>query len=61
MSSLQQSWRKQQNRSALKQVVWGGKGRAGGEVWRNDPNNVCTYEYMNIEKIAVNLSSYLRW
>jgi hypothetical protein len=27
-----------------------GKGRGQGAGWRIDPNNVCTYEYMNNEK-----------
>jgi hypothetical protein len=42
MSSLQQNWRKRQNRFCLE-----------GRGWRNDPNNVCTYEYMNKEKKLV--------
>jgi hypothetical protein len=41
MSSLQQNWRKGQNSFCLE---------ARGEGERNDPNNVCTYEYMNKEK-----------
>jgi hypothetical protein len=28
----------------------GGRGRGWGAGGRNDPNNVCTYEYMNKEK-----------
>jgi hypothetical protein len=43
MSSLQQNWRKGQNRFCLE--VRG--------VGKNDPNNVCTYEYMNKEKKQV--------
>jgi hypothetical protein len=31
----------------------GGRGRGPGAGGRNDPNNVCTYEYMNKEKIVV--------
>jgi hypothetical protein len=30
--------------------VSAGEGRGGGQEGRNDPNNVCTYEYMNKEK-----------
>jgi hypothetical protein len=46
ISTLQQNWRKEQNRFYLKGRGEGGKrgnggGRAGG---RNDPNNVCTCE-----------------
>jgi alpha/beta superfamily hydrolase len=40
MSSLQQNWRKGQE--------GGGKRKGTGE--RNDPNHVCTYDYMNKEK-----------
>jgi hypothetical protein len=29
--------------------MWGGMGRSRGRG-RNDPNNVCTYKYMNKEK-----------
>jgi hypothetical protein len=48
MSTLQQNWRKGQNRFCLevRREVERGRG-AGG---RNDPNNVCTYKYMNKEK-----------
>jgi hypothetical protein len=43
MSSLQQNWRKGQNRFCLElRGVWG--------QGRSDPNNVCTCEYMNKEK-----------
>jgi hypothetical protein len=38
MSSLQQNWRKGQNKFCLE---------ARGVGVRNDPNNVCTYEKMN--------------
>jgi hypothetical protein len=41
MSSFQQYWRKGQNRFC--QEARGAKGR-------DDPNNVCTYEYMKKEK-----------
>jgi hypothetical protein len=30
--------------------VWWGRGKGLGAGGRNDPNNVCTYEYMNKEK-----------
>jgi hypothetical protein len=46
MSSLQQNWRKERIGSAWKQG--GEREWAGG---RNDPNNVCTYEYMSKEKM----------
>jgi hypothetical protein len=44
MSSLQQNWRKGQNRFCL-EARRGGR-KSEGEVGRgrNDPNNVCTYE-----------------
>jgi hypothetical protein len=29
----------------------GGRGKGSGAGGRNDPNNVCTYEYMNKKKI----------
>jgi hypothetical protein len=55
MSTLQQNWRKKQNRFCLEvravgEVVGGKRKRVGGgEGWveeggRNGPNNVCTYE-----------------
>jgi hypothetical protein len=47
MSSLQQNWRKGQNRFCLEARGVGDRGkgrRAGG---RNDPSKVCTYEYVN--------------
>jgi hypothetical protein len=44
MSSLQQNWRKGQNRFCL-------EARGVGRKGRNDPNNEYTYEYMNKEKI----------
>jgi hypothetical protein len=31
----------------------GRQGGSGGARGRNDPNNVCTYEYMNKEKNAL--------
>jgi hypothetical protein len=50
MSSLQQNWRRVQNRFCLEARGEGGGERGYGSVGRNDPNNVCTYEYMNKEK-----------
>jgi hypothetical protein len=51
MSSLQQNWRKGQNRFCLEAKGVGGQGRKWGGGWgRNDLNNVCTYEYMNKEE-----------
>jgi hypothetical protein len=47
---LHQNWRKGQNRFCLEVRVVVGRGRRQGAVGRNDPNNVCTYEYMNKEK-----------
>jgi hypothetical protein len=49
MSSLQENWRK------AEQVLPGSEGGGGKrELWvgggRNDPNNICTFEYMNKEK-----------
>jgi hypothetical protein len=43
MSSLQQNWRKGQNRFCL-EGRGRGRGRGQGARRRNDPNNVCTYE-----------------
>jgi hypothetical protein len=56
MSSLQQNWRKGQNRFCLKARGVGGKKRGRGAGRRNDPNNVCTYEYMNKEKNKIKFS-----
>jgi hypothetical protein len=55
--SLQQNWRIGQNRLCLEARGWGGREEAWG---RNDPNNVCTYEYMNKEKkeIALGLNTF---
>jgi hypothetical protein len=52
MSSLQQNWRKGQNRFCLeaREVRVRGRGRWGWGGGRNNPNNVCTYEYINKEK-----------
>jgi hypothetical protein len=50
MSSLQQNWRKGQNRFCLEVRGWWGDEGGGGTGRRNDPNNVCTCEYMNNEK-----------
>jgi hypothetical protein len=44
MSTLQQNWRRGQNRFCL-EVKWGGeRGRRWGAGGRNGPNNVCIYE-----------------
>jgi hypothetical protein len=46
---LFKKWRKGQNRFCLE--VRGVGEEAEGRGWgRNDPNNVCTYDYMNKEK-----------
>jgi hypothetical protein len=50
ISSLQQIWRKGQNRFCLEARGMGRRRRKQGAEWRNDPNNVSTYEYMNKEK-----------
>jgi hypothetical protein len=50
MSSLQQNWRKGQNRFCLKMRGVERRGRGRGARERNGPNNVCTYEYMNKKK-----------
>jgi hypothetical protein len=44
MSTLQQNWRKGQNRFCLEVREMGEKGRGWGAEGRNGPNNVCTYE-----------------
>jgi hypothetical protein len=45
MFTLQQIWRKGQNRFFLEmRGVWERKRRWGGGRGRNGPNNVCTYE-----------------
>jgi hypothetical protein len=49
MSSLQQSWRKAQNRFCLEVRGLGERERGWSSGERNDPNNVCTYKYMNKE------------
>jgi hypothetical protein len=46
MFSFHQNWRKGQNRFCLEESGVGRWGKGG----RNDPNNVCTYEYLNKEK-----------
>jgi hypothetical protein len=51
ISSLQQNRRKGQNRFYLEVKEVGDEGKDGGAWGRNDPNNVCTYDYMNKEKI----------
>jgi hypothetical protein len=48
-SSLQQNWRKGQNTFCLEERGWD-KRVGWGSGGRNDPNNVCIYEYMNKEK-----------
>jgi hypothetical protein len=45
MSSLQQNWRKGQDRFCLELRRVGRRGKEWETWWRNDPNNVCTYEY----------------
>jgi hypothetical protein len=47
MSSLQQNWRRGQNRFCL-EARWGREG--GGE---GGPNSVCTYEEMNKKKADI--------
>jgi hypothetical protein len=44
ISSLQQNWRRGQNRFCLEARGMRGKGRGQGAGWRDDPNNVHTYE-----------------
>jgi hypothetical protein len=46
-SSLQQNWRRGQNRFCLEVRGLGGRGRGQGAERRNGPNNVWTYEKMN--------------
>jgi hypothetical protein len=53
MSSLQQNWRKGQNIFCLEAMGGGGRWRRWRTEGRNDPNIVCTYEYMNKEKKTV--------
>jgi hypothetical protein len=63
MSTLQQNWRKGKNRfclgaRALREKGWWTAGR-------NEPNNACTYEYMNKGKKSnthnkLFISSYIR-
>jgi hypothetical protein len=50
MSSLQQNWRKVQNRFCLEVRGVGGRRWWWGAGGRNDPNKVCAYEYMNKEE-----------
>jgi hypothetical protein len=47
MSSLQQNWRKGQNRFFLEARGVGGRERGQRAGGRDVLNNVCTYEYMN--------------
>jgi hypothetical protein len=44
MFSLQQNWRRRQNRFCLEVRSVGGKDRGQGAVGRDGPNNVCTKE-----------------
>jgi hypothetical protein len=46
MSSLQQNWRRGQNRFCLEVRGWG-RERGAGAGGRNDPINVCIFEYVN--------------
>jgi hypothetical protein len=46
MSSLQQNWRRGQNRFCLEARGWRARGR-------NGLNNICTYEHMNKGKMYV--------
>jgi hypothetical protein len=41
--SLQQNWRKGQNKLCLEVRGGGGKGEEWGQWGRNVPDNVCTY------------------
>jgi hypothetical protein len=50
MSSLQQNWRRRQNRLCLEARGVEGQGGSGEKEGRNDPNNVFTYKYMNKKK-----------
>jgi hypothetical protein len=50
MSTLQQNCRKGQNRFCLKVRGVGKRGMGRRARGSNDPNNVCTCEYMNKEK-----------
>jgi hypothetical protein len=53
MSSLQQIWRKGQNRFCLEVREWVDR-EVGGAGGRNGPNNLCSYKYMNKEKKVLN-------
>jgi hypothetical protein len=50
MLSLQQNWRKGQNKFYLEARRVGERMRGRGAGGRNDPNNVRTYLYMNKER-----------
>jgi hypothetical protein len=52
MSTLQQNWRNGQIRFCMEARGVGGTERRWGAGGRNGPNNVCTYEYKNKEKIC---------
>jgi hypothetical protein len=47
MSSLQQNWRKVQDRFCLEDGLVRGEVGDKGQGGRNGRNNVCTYDYMN--------------
>jgi hypothetical protein len=49
LSTLQQNWRKGRDRFCLATGGCGERVGWGAEV-RDDPKNVCTYEYMNKEE-----------
>jgi hypothetical protein len=50
MSSLQQNWQKGQNRFCVEEKGVGGKWRVQQTGGRNDPNNICAFEYKNKKK-----------
>jgi hypothetical protein len=50
MSTLQQNWRKGQNKFFPEVRVMRGRGNGQGAGGRNGPNNAYTYEKMNNEK-----------
>jgi hypothetical protein len=61
MSSLQQNWRKGQNRFCLEARGVGGRKREWSAGRRNDPSNVCTHKYMNKDKKLTALFFILRF
>jgi hypothetical protein len=50
MSSLQQNWKRWQNRFCLEARGVGGRGRGLETGWRDGPNNVLTYIHKNKKK-----------